>query len=312
MSEDAYSRPTSVPEMRARMESFVTPEGLKIAQEYRPAPSDVFVVTPPKCGTTWMQQIVHGLRTRGSMDFDNINQVVPWLQMAYDMGQSLEDPQGARPHAFKTHSPLGEVPKGGRYIAVLREPTDALMSQYRFFEGAFFETGSIDIETFARDFYLTRSEFPPSGIAVHSHLLASWSRRHDPDVLLLCYENMKADLPSTVERVAQFIDIELDQELLKLVVRQSSIEFMKLHENKFDDSEALESIRHRMKLPPTPSLSKVVDGQVGASSTTVPDVIKQQIRQAWTTEVTPHTGLATYHDLIQELSCQALSPKGVR
>jgi len=38
-------------------------------------------VTPPKCGTTWMQQIVHGLRTRGSMDFNEITRVVPFLYL---------------------------------------------------------------------------------------------------------------------------------------------------------------------------------------------------------------------------------------
>mgnify|MGYP002841970148 CR=1 FL=1 len=30
--------------------------------------SDVFVVTYPKCGTTWMTQIVHALRTRADID----------------------------------------------------------------------------------------------------------------------------------------------------------------------------------------------------------------------------------------------------
>ncbi|MEO1935709.1 MAG: sulfotransferase domain-containing protein [Myxococcales bacterium] len=42
-------------------------------------PSDIFLATYPKCGTTLIQQIVHGLRTVGDMDFRDISGVVPWL-----------------------------------------------------------------------------------------------------------------------------------------------------------------------------------------------------------------------------------------
>jgi len=288
--DDGFRRPTSVPDLLDRMASMVTPEGAQAALDYQASPTDVFVVTPAKCGTTWMQQIVHGLRTRGSMDFENINDVIPWLQLAYDSGQDLRAPQGAQPHAFKTHSELDAVPEGGRYIVVVRDPSDALLSYYRFAEGAFFESGSIDVETFARELFLPRA-------ALNGHILASWPRRNDSDVLMLCFENIKADLPGTVQRVAEFLDVPLDAELLEIVVRQSDIGFMKQHESKFDDLALFESFRHRMRLPPTASMSKVRDGSIGASIGGIPDSIRQQLAEAWTAEVTPATGLATYEDL---------------
>ncbi len=295
--ETTYRRPTSVPEMLDRMDTFVTPEGTAHWQAYRAEPSDVFVVTPAKSGTTWMQQIVHGLRSRGSMDYDNINDVVPWLQTAYDNGQDLNAPQGVRPQAFKTHNPLSEVPEGGRYIVVVRDPKDALLSHYRFFEGAFFEAGSIDIETFAREFFMPRQ-------AGAQHVLAAWPRRHDPDVLMLCFENIKTDLPRTVELVARFVGVPADAELLEVVVRQSDIGFMKQHGAKFDDLDLFESIRHRLRLPLTQTMSKVVDGDVGSSATGVPDPVKAELELAWTTTVTPATGLASYEDLRRELANQ--------
>jgi len=293
-ADEGYRRPTTVPEMQERMQHFVTPEGLERALAYQAEPSDVFVVTPPKCGTTWMQQIVHGLRTGGSLDFDNINDVVPWLQMAHDVGRELDAPQVARPHAFKTHSPLDEVPQGGRYIVVVRDPKDALLSHFRFFEGAFFEPGSIDLETFSRD-------FAESGSAVHRHVLAAWSRRHDADVLLLAFENMKADLSGTVERVARFIGVDVDDEVLEVVVSQSSFEHMVQHADKYDDAAYFDLIRHRLELPPVAALSKVAEGKVGTAASAMPVSVRQGLAAAWTAEVTPHTGLESYDDLREQL-----------
>ena len=137
--QENYTRPTTIEEVHERMKDFATPEGWQRGLAYKPDPTDVFIVTPPKCGTTWMQQIVHGLRTRGSMDFDEICRVVPWINMAHDVGIDLYAPQVAHPRAFKTHSTLDEAPKGGKYIIVVRDPCDALLSDYHFFEGMFFE-----------------------------------------------------------------------------------------------------------------------------------------------------------------------------
>ena len=50
----------------------------------------MFVVTPPKCGTTWMQQILHQLRSGGDMSFDEISDVVPFIELAYDTELDLE------------------------------------------------------------------------------------------------------------------------------------------------------------------------------------------------------------------------------
>ena len=181
--EETYTRPTSIQEMHERMQFFSTDEGWQRGLDYKPAPTDVFIVTPPKCGTTWMQQIVHGLRTRGSMDFDEIGRVVPWINMAHDIGIDIHAPQVTNPKAFKTHNTLDEVPKGGKYIVILRDPKDALLSHYHFFENFFFEKGSIDIETFAREHYIP-------GHDVYNHVTALWGHHKEENVLAMCYEDM--------------------------------------------------------------------------------------------------------------------------
>ena len=292
--QETYTRPTTIEEMHERMKHFATPEGRQRGLAYKPGPTDVFIVTPPKSGTTWMQQIVHGLRTRGSMDFDEICRVVPWINMAHDVGIDLDAPQVAHPRAFKTHSTLDEAPKGGKYIIVVRDPNDALLSNYHFFDGMFFERGSVTLESFAREFFIP-------GRDLCRHVLSFWDRRKDEDILPLCYEDMKADLPRAIERVASFVGIALDDELREIVLRQSDITFMQEHKEQFEDHLTRKARSAAMWLPPDGQLNMVRTGQVGESRDRVPDEIKKELDLVWLEEITPNTGLKSYEDLRKEL-----------
>ena len=44
---------------------------------FQPRPTDVIITTAPKAGTTWMQQILHQMRTGGDTSFGTIFEVVP-------------------------------------------------------------------------------------------------------------------------------------------------------------------------------------------------------------------------------------------
>jgi hypothetical protein len=292
--QESHSRPTSVEEMRERMKNFATAEGWQWGLDYQPDPTDIFIVTPPKCGTTWMQQIVHGLRTRGSMDFDEIGRVVPWINLAHDLGMDIYAPQVAHPRVFKTHSTLGEAPKGGKYVIVVRDPNDALLSEYHFSEGIFFERGSITLEAFARGSFIPRRE-------IWKHVLSFWDRRRDEDVLPLCYENMKADLPRTIEKVADFVGIPLDDELRRIVLRQSDIKFMQEHRGQFEDHLIRTARSAAMRLPPGGKLNKVRNGQVGESKNYVSDEIRKELDEVWIEEIAARIGLNSYEDLRKEL-----------
>ena len=294
LNKENFKRPTTIQEMHERLKYFATPEGWQRGLDYKPDPTDIFIVTPPKCGTTWMQQIVHGLRTRGSMDFDEITRVIPWINIAFDMGIDIYAPQVAQPRAFKTHSTLKEVAEGGKYIIVLRNPSDALLSDYLFCGGMFFEKGSISLETFAReDFILGRD--------IWNHIIAFWDRRKDGNILPLCYENMKKDLPQTIERVASFIGIQLDEELKQIVLKQSDIKFMREHEAQFEDHIIRKTRSAAMRLPLDGQLSKVRNGVVGESKLAVPDEIKKELDDIWHEEITSKIGLNSYEDLRKEM-----------
>ncbi len=295
INKENFKRPTTIQEMHERFKHFATPAGWQQGLDYKPDPTDVFIVTPPKCGTTWMQQIVHGLRTRGSMDFDEITRVVPWINMAYDMGIDIYAPQVTYPRAFKTHSTLDEVPKGGKYIVIVRDPCDALLSDYHFMEGMFFEKGAISLKEFARQDFIPAHD-------IHKHIIAFWNRRNDEEVLPFCYENMKENLPRTIERVADFIDIPLDEELREIVLRQSDIKFMQQHKDQFEDHIIRKARSAAMRMPLDGRLNKVRNGKVGESKEIVPVEIKKELDILWQNEITSKIGLSSYEDLRKELA----------
>jgi hypothetical protein len=287
-------RATSIPELNERFQNFRTPEGEAQGLAYQPNSTDIFVVTPSKCGTTWMQQIVHGLRTRGSMDFDEITRVVPWIEMAHDMGIDIHQPQVANPRAFKTHKHLDEVPKGGKYISVLRDPQDAMLSLYRFFEGWVIERDAIPLKDFALEFYKDGREY-------WEHVKSVWSHRRDENVLALCYENIQQNLPGTVERVADFMEIDLDDELRDVVIRQSDIHFMRAHNHQFDDHLVRATRNAVCGIPMDGTTSKVKNGRVGESKNIVPAEVRAEFDSTWNEEITNSIGVRSYEDLQKEL-----------
>ncbi len=288
-------RPTSIAGMKQRMQAFGTDEGHARGLAYRPHPTDIFISPYAKCGTTWMQQIVHGLRTGGDMDFGEITEVVPWIELAHDLALDIHAPQKARPHAFKSHLAWDEIPKGGRYIVVMRDPVDAFLSYYRFLEGWHFEPGSISLEAFV-DYALDGSD----GCTYWEHAQSWWGQRRNPDVLLLAYEDMKADLPDIVQRVADFIG-GYPPERVALATRQAGFDFMKAHAHQFDDNYLRRILDPLCGLPPDGQSTKVSTGLAGQGRAVLSPVIRARLDDAWALTLGKAFGLADYAALRREL-----------
>ncbi len=289
-------RPASVEAFKEMIGGGATPPPPPPLPAVQLRPTDVVIATYPKCGTTWTQQIVHGLRTRGSMDFEEISLVVPWMETAPLLGIDLNAPQVAEPRAFKTHLSWEQVPKGGRYIYVAREPGDALVSFYHFLNGYLFERDSIDLESFGRELFLSDFFSRVQFGRYWSHVRSWWEQRHREDVLFLCFEDLKSSLESVVRRIAAFTGIAADAELLSLVLRQSSFEFMRAHEHQFDEHPTTAAFTRMRGLPPGSRTTKVRTGRVGDSASLSPGV-RATLDELWKREMEAPLGLRSYEEL---------------
>eukprot|EP00118_Oscarella_pearsei_P007869 m.39527 g.39527 ORF g.39527 m.39527 type:complete len:141 (+) comp32751_c0_seq1:68-490(+) len=129
--------PEAIQQSMIRLLTHLSPEARQAAlQNFKPRPTDIIIAAPGKSGTTWMQQIVHGLRSGGSMDFEEISQVVPFIEASPIIGIDLDADHVAQPRVFKTHEYYDDCPKGaGKYITVIRHPLDVFPSMYAFLMG---------------------------------------------------------------------------------------------------------------------------------------------------------------------------------
>lgn len=276
-----------------------SPDAARLSIEsYRPRPSDIVISPYGKCGTTWLQQTFHTLRTRGDMDFDDISRVVPWIETSRMLGVDLDAPQRAEPRGFKSHLAYDQLPKGARYVVALRDPKDALVSMYRFMEGWFLEPGAVSIGDFCAGRWIMGG---PEGGGYWRHLVSWWEQRENPDVLVFSYEQMTLDPVAHIRRLAAFCNIPLDDALVALTLERSSLDFMLAHKDRFDDFMMRSLSEERCNLPPGSDSAKVRKGGVGGHRQDLPAEVGAVLDAEWSRLVTPKLGFADYAALEAEL-----------
>jgi hypothetical protein len=284
-------RAFDLPELFAKMSRLVSASSYEAGCAFAPRPNDIIIAPYAKCGTTWLQQMVHSLRTGGDMDFDDVSRVVPWLETAGDLGLELDAEQRGVPRAYKSHLAWDEVPKGARYIVAVRDPRDALVSAYNFFSNWFFEPDAIDVETLGRIRFLEQRGY-------YRHLTSWLSQRDNPDVLLLAYELMTRDTNGTVRRVAEFLGVDASDDVIATACEESSLASMQRHADKYDDAMMRRHSESACSLPAGSATSKVSSGQVGGHRAVLSDAFLAELDGAWSDTIGAQFGIESYTALL--------------
>ncbi len=195
--------------------------------DFVPRRDDVFIVTYPRSGTTWMQMILYQLTTEGSMDFPHIYEYCPWFE---DSGRSAGGFEGRpSPRLFKSHLPFHRIPKGPcKYIYVVRNGRDVAVSYYHFYRSHYGYRGGFG-EFF--DLFLRGQLDAGSWFA---HVKGWWQHRHDPNVLCLRYEELLADPEGSLRKIIAFCGLNVPEERFPSILQRCSFSFMKQHESQFD------------------------------------------------------------------------------
>jgi aryl sulfotransferase len=212
-------------------------------------PDDVVISTYAKSGTTWTQQIVGQILSGGDPDI-RVCELSPWLDMRLPGEAETFALLEAQTHRrfIKTHLPLDafvfrpEI----KHIYVARDGRDIAWSMHNhathfvpeFYDllnsipgrvGPPLQRPEADIGAFFRRWLAEDGE---PFWSLWENVRTWWQARHQPNMLMLHFADMKRDLPRTVAGVAEFLEVELDAEAFERAVRHSSFDWMKANADK--------------------------------------------------------------------------------
>jgi aryl sulfotransferase len=215
-----------------------SPAVFERAARYQPRPEDVFVVTQMRCGTTWMQQLVYQVVTRGRGEFGDgarghLYAISPWIDAVNSV--SIEDAPlvGERPtRIIKSHLPTRLCPYSSqaRYLYVTRHPVSCFASIVDY-NRSLLGPLAPPVTTLADWFCSDRMYWLPWPRHVDGWW--EWAASRD-NVLFVHFEDMKKNFPAVRERVERFLGYELTAAERSQVDERSSFRYMKEHEEFFE------------------------------------------------------------------------------
>ena len=170
---------------------------------YQAQAGDNFIVTYPKCGTTWTQHIVWMLQHDGQ-PFPvgkDINREVPHLEeVGREFITALPTPRFIKTHLSHALTPYHPEAK---YIYVARNPFDCVVSFYYHTQG-FVKHYDFAEGTFT-DFFECFIDGNVDFGDYFEHLVPWYTGKDQANILFLTYEEMIANTRSAVIEIAKFL-----------------------------------------------------------------------------------------------------------
>src|SRR5580704_1987299 len=217
---------------------------------------DIVISTRSKTGTTWVQTIFALLIFQNPEFPAPIAQLSPWLDHLVAPRDEVFARLAAQQHRrfIKTHTPLDGIPLDPRatYIVTGRHPLDTAVSLYH--QGDNIDRAKVRALTGApepaqprpprkplHDWLLAyiSGDAAPWIVRTHPredldslpglmwHLSDAWARRHEPNVMLVHYDDLSADLAGQMRRIAGRLGISVPDRAWPALVQAATFEAMR-------------------------------------------------------------------------------------
>jgi aryl sulfotransferase len=204
---------------------------------------DIVIATWSKTGTSWTQQIVAQLIFNGDPDAFG-QEISPWPDhRSAPAPEVLAMANGQRHRRFlKTHLPVDALvvsPKA-KYIYIGRDARDVFWSwhhHHSMLTDAAYQMMNPPDRTW-REFprpepdirkafheWLDQDGYP--AFPFWSHVQSWWDIRRMPNVRLIHFNGLRADLPRAIRQIAEYLDIPIDERIFPKIIEHCGLEFMK-------------------------------------------------------------------------------------
>ncbi|XP_033118151.1 sulfotransferase 1C4-like isoform X2 [Anneissia japonica] len=223
-----------------------TDEILEAMKTFEVRTDDIWVITYPKAGTTWMQEIVsilyHGCDIQKADEISILKRFLFLDQQKTDVPPHNEAMRMPSPRLIKTHLPPKHMAKQliikkPKIVYVGRNPKDNAVSLYNFHRAntylRTYETWDEFFDAFCADDVIDGSWFDMN--------IYWWSLRNEENVLFIKYEDMRKDLASVIERVSKFFGWSIPDKKLQDIVKHCTFDSMKKNpKTNFSDCENID------------------------------------------------------------------------
>lgn len=208
-------------------------------------PDDVVIATYGKSGTTWTQQIVAQLVFNGAEGID-VPHLSPWVDLRIMPPEAIAGLEQITHRRFvKTHLPVDALvfSPEAKYLYIGRDGRDAIWSMYNHHANA--NQHWYDLLNNTPGLIGDPIQKPPESIHEYyrqwftgdgypfwsfwENVRSWWNVRRLPNVKLLHFNQMKADLCGSIRDVAAFLDIPIDETKFPDIVEHCSFSYMKSH-----------------------------------------------------------------------------------
>ena len=256
---------------------------------------DIVISTRSKTGTTWVQTICALLIFQPPELPAPIARLSPWLDHLVTPRDEVYARLAAQQHRrfIKTHTPLDGIPLDPRvtYIVTARHPLDTAVSLYhqgdnldrakiRALTGAPEPTGPPRPRKPLHDWLLAYISGDAAPWIVRSHpredldslpglmwhLSDAWARRHEPNVMLVHYDDLSAGLEGQMRRIAERLGLGVPEPAWPALVQAATFEAMKSSADRLIPSAGILKSSAAFFRRGTPGAAREVlsDGEIAA------------------------------------------------
>ncbi|XP_071973529.1 sulfotransferase 2B1-like [Engystomops pustulosus] len=204
-----------------------TPQSLQYAQEFPFREEDVVIVTYPKSGTTWMQEILTLIYSKGDPTIATSvpNWVrAPWLEHIY-FKDNIKDEEG--PRFITSHLPSDILAPAlqkskAKVIYIMRNPKDVAVSFYYFHKMAKFLPDVTSFPEFLK-LFLEGQVYYGSWF---DHVKGWYSQKNNLDIFYIRYEDMCKDLRRSIKKLCGFLGCPMYSEEVNKIEQNCKFDIM--------------------------------------------------------------------------------------